>query len=960
MARSRGTRARPTDHPSPDLPPSERELVVLTRPEVGLRASSARILSATNADVGGLEELLAAEGATMVPLFGVQEDALVAQSARFADVAAADVPPLAVYYRVLAADDRLDDLAAKLADRAEVEAAFVKPPAHPAMWSADAAPSAAEPPAGTPDFALRQGYLDAAPGGIDARFAWTRRGGAGAGVRIVDVEGAWQFSHEDLAQNQGGVVGGTPSADLGWRNHGTAVVGTFSADRNAFGVTGICPDAPAVALLSMEGSGRAVRVARKGGHPMTRLMVKCAQLAAVLLLTASPARADEPRRTHEITLDDYFTLATVFEAAISPDGKSVGYAEARWQSSTNDRKADLWVVDVGSGEATRLTFDRAGYSGLQWAPDSEHVYVAAARKRGGANEPPYDGKVQAWRIPLKGGEPLAVTQVPGGIDQFRLAGDGRTLYYATSRREPGGEWTQLRKDFKDVQYGHGQADVTEVHRVDLRSWRTEKVADLKKAVSEMAVSPDGRRLGLITAPEDKVLSFEGKSAVEILDVASGTLTPLPDDLWRAKVPSPYGRLNSLAWSKDGRSLAFVIAFDGYPSEVMVAQWDGPNPTLFKLDRPEGVSLHASVDSPLSRSWRGGTGEFCYLGEEKGRVRIYCATRVQAGQAPQYRCLTPGDVAVDSFSLDAAGDLAAAILGGPGHLPDVFLVGPRGGPRRLTNVNPQAGSWKWPRLDVVRWKGAKGADVEGVLELPADATPGRPLPTIVYLHGGPTAMWPYQRSFNFYSLQTLMSSRGYAIFCPNYRGSSGYGDAFLTDLIGRENEIEAEDILKGVDAMVERKVADPDRLAVVGWSNGGYLTNCLITKTGRFKAASSGAGIAEKVMEWGINDEPAFSLAFAQGLPWEKPVPYRRASPVFDFGKVRTPTLFHVGGGDERCPPEHSRMLYRALREYLKVPTELLVYPGEPHGLGRYQSRKAKMAWDAAWIDHHVLGKPAGK
>src|SRR5439155_25119571 len=140
-------------------------------------------------------ELLAAEGATMVPLFGVQEDAVAAQSARFAEGAAADVPALAVYYRVLAADDRLDDLAAKLADRAEVEAAFVKPPAYPAMWSADAAPSAEEPPAGTPDVTPRQGYLDAAPGGIDARFAWTRPGGSGAGVRVIDVEGAWQFSH---------------------------------------------------------------------------------------------------------------------------------------------------------------------------------------------------------------------------------------------------------------------------------------------------------------------------------------------------------------------------------------------------------------------------------------------------------------------------------------------------------------------------------------------------------------------------------------------------------------------------------------------------------------------------------------------------------------------------------------------------------------------------------------------
>jgi hypothetical protein len=263
MARSRGDRARPTGDSSA-LPPSERELVVLTRPEVGLRASAVGVASFAEADVSGLQELLAEAGATMVPLFGVQEDAMTTLASTFAELDPADIPALAAYYRVLAEDEKLDALAGKLAERDEVEAAFVKPPAYPAMWTAEAPPQTEEPPAGTPDFATRQGYLNAAPGGIDARFAWTRPGGLGAGVRIIDIEGAWQFSHEDLLQNQGGVVGGTPSADLGWRNHGTAVVGEFGGDRNGRGVTGICPDAnvSAVSIFGQSmGSARAIRLA---------------------------------------------------------------------------------------------------------------------------------------------------------------------------------------------------------------------------------------------------------------------------------------------------------------------------------------------------------------------------------------------------------------------------------------------------------------------------------------------------------------------------------------------------------------------------------------------------------------------------------------------------------------------------------------------------------------------------
>lgn len=676
-----------------------------------------------------------------------------------------------------------------------------------------------------------------------------------------------------------------------------------------------------------------------------------AVLATLLALaTLAPARADDPAPTHDIALDDYFTLATLFEAVISPDGRTVAYTEARWQESTNDRKADLWVVDAAGGAATRLTFDRAGYHSLCWSPDSAMIYVVAGRKREGAAAP-FDGKAQVWRIPRAGGEMHPVTQVADGVGPYALRGDGLALYYLSSAQPPRDEWSKLRGDFKDVQYGHASTEKTEVHRLDLDTWRTEKMAEVAKAASEFDVAPDGSRLALITAPENKVSSFEGKSVVEVYDVATGQWTTLPDELWRAQAPSPYGRLNSLHWSPDGRTLAFIIGFDGYPSELLTARFEGATPTIARLPRPAGVSLHAGVDSTTPIEWR--NGQICFPGEERGRVRVYAA---KAGSAPaEFECLTPGDVAVDAFSFSNDG-AAALVMGTPTALADIQLLSSSGELRRLTNVNPQTAAWKWPRLDTVRWQGAGGVVVEGILELPAGAEAGKPLPLIVFIHGGPTSMWTYQRSFNLYSLQALMSAKGYAILCPNYRGSSGYGDMFLTDLIGHENDLDVADILAGVDALVERKIADPDRMAVIGWSNGGYLTNCIVSKTNRFKAASSGAGIADKVLNWGINDEPAYALVFAQGLPWQKPDVYRRSSPVFDFGQVRTPTLFHVGANDERCPPENSRMLYRALREYSATPTELLIYPNEPHGLGRLQSRKAKLAWDAAWFDRYVKGE----
>ncbi len=151
-------------------------------------------------------------------------------------------------------------------------------------------------------------------------------------------------------------------------------------------------------------------------------------------------------------------------------------------------------------------------------------------------------------------------------------------------------------------------------------------------------------------------------------------------------------------------------------------------------------------------------------------------------------------------------------------------------------------------------------------------------------------------------------------------------------------------------MIQRGIADPNRIGVMGWSNGGFLTNCLITKSNRFRAASSGAGVLDMVIQWCTEDTPGHVINYMSGaLPWSNPEAYRHGSPMYELDKVKTPTLIHVGGDDPRVPPAHSRALYRALRHYLHVPTELIVYPGEGHGLTTYTNRKAKMKWDLAWF-----------
>jgi dipeptidyl aminopeptidase/acylaminoacyl peptidase len=673
----------------------------------------------------------------------------------------------------------------------------------------------------------------------------------------------------------------------------------------------------------------------------------------VVLLAVASAPAQEARRSHDITIDDYFSQADIFEIALSPDGRNVAFTEGRWQQATDDRKTDLWVVDTTGRSPQRLTFDRASDRSPKWSADGKFVYFIGNRKREGEKRPPYDGKAQVWRLPPAGGDPLATTRAEGGVEAFDLSGNGQTLYYTVERDETDADWQALRQQFRDIDYGHGVRKVHEVWKLDLTTWRASKVIDDKRYIHDFSVSPDGRRIAMITTPDGKVVSFEGRSRVDIFDASTGRITPLPDQAFRAEAPSPYGWLEKLAWASDGGALAFTVIFDAYPAEILVAEWGDNQPVVRKMQRPAGLSLHG-YGSPLR--WGGPSQDLYFLGEEKARVRLCSFSGVRGSGGGSLQTWTPGDVVVAAFDFDKEGR-GVVLQNDPSHLPDVYRLEAGGAARPLTHVNPQADNWKLPQLSVVSWKGANGDLVEGVLELPPDSKPGQRLPLVVEIHGGPTTATHFQLQYWIYG-RTLLPAKGYAVLSPNYRGSTGYGDKFLTDLVGRENDLDVEDILKGVDAMVERGIADPGRLGVMGWSNGGYLTNCIITKTTRFKAASSGAGIVDTVMEWGANDEPAYAMVFKQGLPWSRAESYRRTSPTYQLDKVRTPTLLHVGGGDERCPPSQSRMLYRALKEYVQVPTELLVYPGEPHGLMKYKNRKAKMEWDLAWFDKYIRGTPS--
>ncbi|HIA71476.1 MAG TPA: S9 family peptidase [Phycisphaerales bacterium] len=652
-----------------------------------------------------------------------------------------------------------------------------------------------------------------------------------------------------------------------------------------------------------------------------------------------------------ISTEEYFSLSYLSSCAISPSGKYTAWTEGRWDEELDKRNTDIWIIETNSpsGEPLRLTFDKASDGSIQWGADDSWLYFSSKRGSEG-DELPRNGKKQVWRIKPDGTQLMAVTRLADGSGDWKLSQDGKSLYYLTSEEtQIDDAWKTLRKKHDEVEYAFGLVDYSELWKLDLSTWKTVSIWNEDKVIQYFSPSPDETKIALITTPDTRLITNEGWSTLGIYDVVGKETILLNDTLWRAEAPSPYGWVESPKWASDGTRLAFSVDFDGFPRNMYVATFFEKEVTIQKVNRVNNGTLGTS---PV---WVPNSYDLLYIAEQKTTRPLLQIESVGNNKQGKTKEIIKNSLICWDFSISKNTNEIVALVGSQIMLTTVVKTSSDANfVEILANPNSHISNWKLPTIQTVQWKAIDGTTIEGVLELPNGYVLGEdpPLPMYVHLHGGPTSSVTVALEFSMYG-RGLLSSDGWAILSPNYRGSTGYGDTFITDLVGRENDIEVEDILAGVDAMVERGVADPEKLAVGGWSNGGYLTNCLIVETDRFKAASSGAGVFEQTMQWSIEDTPGHVVNYAEGLPWEVPDELQRMSPLFEADTISTPTIIHVGAGDARVPAEQSKALFRALHDYLDVPTQLVIYPGTGHGLSKMSHRKAKIEWDNAWLTYWI-------
>jgi len=707
---------------------------------------------------------------------------------------------------------------------------------------------------------------------------------------------------------------------------------------------------------------------------MTTRNLTIIMFAAVICV--SSYAADKPK----LTLDEFFNYVDYPAIRISPDGHAVVIEaeHADWDQSIF--RKDLWLYrDNGQQEGTLTQLTRSGHdTNPQWSPDGRWIAFFSERKAAESKEKNFaegNDTAQLYLISPNGGEAFPVTEGEEEIHAFAWSPDSRTLYFATRAPWTKAQKAAYKKDWKDVsQYRAAErgdtifslavADAISRHAVagskakddaedDKASDATpgsRALAGTAWKVQQLKVSPDGRKLAFVTTSIS-----ERQEKVEDFEIFSVDLTSASIDRPARQLTHNQAVEDDINWSNDSKHIFFQVGIGSVEGKYIDTQR-----RLYWVDADSGAVQRWASDfggevSRYTLKPNGGVFATGILGTE---VQMYSQAQPsascsrQTGWSGTYERLASADhsprIAFTYSSLEKPTEvyLAESV----GHLQEA---------KPLTAFNKLFTQRDLPQGKPYRWTADDGTTVEGMLIYPPGKFEAKNLPTFVFIHGGPAAADGNHFEADWYQWDRLAASQGWLVFEPNYRGSSGYGDRFLMQIVPEIVSRPGKDILEGVDALVKDGVADPKHLAVGGYSYGGYMTNWLITQTIRFNAAVTGAGAVEHVANWG-NDDTTFDDAyFLGGLPWAAQQRYHDEAAIFQINKVRTPTHIVAGANDIRVAVSQNYLLDHALHN-LGVPSTLLIFPGEGHSLSKNPWHgKIKVREELKWLQKYggVGSKP---
>lgn len=671
---------------------------------------------------------------------------------------------------------------------------------------------------------------------------------------------------------------------------------------------------------------------------MKRIVLAALAFVVSVSLSAQARRPLQP--------DDVFELKTVADPRISPDGAWVAYTVTTLDRKDDSSDTDIYMVAATGGAPIRLTTSKKPETSPRWSPDGRYLAFLSAR----------DGKkTQVYLLDRRGGEAQQLTDYKTGASAIAWSPDGSKLALLVTDPDPNDP--DPEKDPKDkkprphvitrlqfMRDGDGYLDDLKrhVHVFDIAAKSDLQLTGDKFDDGVPVWSPDGK---LIAFSANRTDNPDGNDNADIF-----VIEPVKGATPR-KLTTYAGADSSPAFSPDGKFIAYLQ--NGDSKDIWYATNDV---AVLPVEQGRGAGTAPKVlTDGLDRNLRSpqftpGGESVQFLLETGGNVYL---ARVPAAGGAIARAIA-GEREVAAYDVAKNGDVAL-LLSAPDLPNEVFILkaAAAGEPVRLTHVNDEfLSKVALGRVERFKAKSADGTAIDAFLTRPPDAQTGAKLPTILRIHGGPVAQ--YSTGFNLE--WQMLAAQGFAIVAANPRGSSGYGRAFSRAIFADWGNKDYDDVMAAVDAAVAMGVADPDRLGVGGWSYGGILTNHVISKTNRFKAAISGASEFNYLANYGT-DHYQRQWEAELGLPWQNAAAWMKISPFFRLDHIVTPTLVMGGDADMNVPILGGEQLYQGLRR-LGRETELVIYPGETHSIRRPSFQKDRFERYIAWYSKYLKPKAA--
>lgn len=667
-------------------------------------------------------------------------------------------------------------------------------------------------------------------------------------------------------------------------------------------------------------------------------------LFCIFVVSGNSLFAQDQPKKRPVALEDLFKIVRLGGPEISPDGQWVAYTVTSTDLAKDKSETRVWMIPLNGGEPLPMTGKGHSASSPLWSPDGKYLSFLAARD----NE-----KTQVWALDRRGGEAQQITDIPQGVSSYKWSPDGKKLLLVlrdpkpedlekdedTKKSKKPEPWVIDRLQFKRDRTGYLDNRHSHLYVLALGEKEPVQITSGNTDDTQPAWSPDGK---LVVFVSNRTDNPDGNSNTDIW-VVSADNTDKGQTLLQVTHNPGSDRLP--AWSPDGKFLTFVTA-----AEPDIFWYATNHLAVVPAQGGESRILTQTLDRNVSSPRFSPDGKSIYfLLEDSAEQHL---ARVEVSGTNLIRPVS-GQRSVRAFVLGKNGQ--PAILLSEPHVPGEIFVLDKGKLRQLTHTNDKFMS-ELALADVenVNFRSKDGTEIEGFIYKPSDFNPSLRYPTLLRIHGGPVA----QFDFSFHFEAQLFAANGYCVVLVNPRGSSGYGQDFSLGIWRNWGVKDFEDVMAGVDHAIAKGYADPDRLGVGGWSYGGILTNYVITKTDRFKAAITGASEVLYVANYG-HDHYQLQWEKELGLPWENRETWERLSPFNSVENIVTPTLIMGGEKDWNVPILNSEQLYQALRRLGRT-TQLVVYPGEPHGIRRPSFQKDRYERYLSWYGRYVKGETEQK